>query len=60
MDKGLCKINAWDVFKKEIRRRFYSDFCKRMGRTSNIVDQKSRYRSHREGIVLVRIKYLVY
>ena len=36
------------------------DFRKCMGLTSNILDQKSRYRSRREGVVLVRIKYLCY
>ena len=25
MEKGLCKIDTWDVFKKEIRRQFYPE-----------------------------------
>ena len=37
-----------------------NDFRKHMNRTSNIVDQKFRYRSHKECVVLVRIKYLGY
>ena len=32
-------------------------FRKRKGRTSNIVDNKSKYRSHKEGVVLARIEY---
>ena len=25
IEKGLCKIDTWDVFKKEIRRQFYPE-----------------------------------
>ena len=34
-----------------------SDFRKRTNRTSNIMDQKSEYRSHRECVVSERIEY---
>ena len=33
------------------------DFHKCTGRTSNIVDQKSIYRSHWEGVILAKIEY---
>ena len=36
------------------------DFHKRTSRTSNIVDQKSKYRSHRESVILVKIEYPSY
>ena len=40
-------------------KKFYEcyDFHKRTSRTNNIVDQKSRYRSHRECVDLARIEY---